>query len=324
MWLAYVSAERCSSAASSVLLIPHRLQHFGDLVNANMWMDRCMGFFDHVLAEPNQASEAFVIMFFLFIWSSYATQVGRGEQCLQAFSKVNCTWSNAEDYVDTLLEPVRGMVRARGDKTAGQHLLTTEYASWMYRFRGITMAAEPGVSADELADTLPSIEDMIWMANAGLPSSWVHTGFAGANLFVAACEACEKLGLHELALEYAEHATTTTDLTKGGCILPSEHFRAHCCKGRCLAALGKAHEAEAALEAALACVESLPGYTLQRVLALGDLKVHVLDKDGRGAEGSARLKVAIHQMLGESPAAEQLAELAPALGGAIDLAAVLA
>ena len=76
--------------------------------------------------------------------------------------------------------------------------------------------------------------------------------------------------------------------------------------------------------AALACVESLPGYTLQRVLALGALKVNVLDKDGRGAEGSARLKAAIHQMLGESPAAEQLAELAPALGGAIDLATVLA
>ena len=47
-------------------------------------------------------------------------------------------------------------------------------------------------------------------------------------------------------------------------------------------------------------------------------------KTGRGEEGSARLKAAIHQMLGESPAAEQLAELAPALGDAIDLAAVLA
>ena len=89
-------------------------------------------------------------------------------------------------------------------------------------------------------------------------------------------------------------------------------------------ALGKADEAETALEAALDCVESLSGYTLQRVLALRDLKVHVLDKDGRGKEGSARLEAAIHQMLGESPAAEQLAELAPALGDAIDLAAVLA
>ena len=50
----------------------------------------------------------------------------------------------------------------------------------------------------------------------------------------------------------------------------------------------------------------------------------VLDKDGRGDEGSARLKAAIQRLLGETPAPEQLAELAVALGDSIDLAAVLA
>ena len=50
----------------------------------------------------------------------------------------------------------------------------------------------------------------------------------------------------------------------------------------------------------------------------------MLDKDGRGDEGSARLKAAIHRLLGETAAPEQLAELAVALGDSIDLAAVLA
>eukprot|EP01048_Picozoa_sp_COSAG05_P017618 COSAG05_NODE_2435_length_3067_cov_14.528976_1_plen_63_part_00 len=59
-------------------------------------------------------------------------------------------------------------------------------------------------------------------------------------------------------------------------------------------------------------------------IATHDLKLHVFDKTYRSNEGSANLKVVIHKLSGASPAAEQLAELAPALGASIDLSESLA
>ena len=161
------------------------------------------------------------------------------------------------------------------------------------------------------------------MVNAGHNHSYMHLLCSNFNLPALLAEACEKLGLYEQALSYAEQAATNTDLKQGGSFLPSVQWRGHRTKAKCLVATGKPKEAEEAFEAALASIDGFE-YFLLEILCVRDLKVLVLDKDGRGDEGSARLKAAIHRLLGETPAPEQLSELAVALGDSIDLAAVLA
>jgi tetratricopeptide (TPR) repeat protein len=164
---------------------------------------------------------------------------------------------------------------------------------------------------------------MIPMVNAGLAQSYCHLLLEDSNQFVLAGKACEKLGLYEQALPYAEAAATCTDTTKGGCTVPATYYYGFHTKGRCLAALGKMAEAEAAFESSLASVVGL-GLFLLEVLALADLKALVLDKDGRAAEGSSRLKVAIHTLMGKTAAADQLAELQDALGSGVSVSDVLA
>ena len=114
------------------------------------------------------------------------------------------------------------------------------------------------------------------------------------------------------------------DISKGGSTLFSVHARGNCIKGRCFAAQGETAEAEAALElAAQIGADATTGLFLHEVLAVRDLKLHVLDKAGRGTEGSMRLKAAIHRLLGAHPVADQIAELAQALGPGINLSEVL-
>ena len=205
----------------------------------------------------------------------------------------------------------------------GIHFGTAEQFSWLLKLYWIMVAPDPGVTAQELADALPSFKEVVTMVNAGLSSSWCHLANSNWNLPALLAEACEKLGLHEQALSYAEQAATNTDLKQGGSFQPSVQWRGHRTKAKCLVATGKPKEAEEAFEAALASIDGFE-YFLLEILCVRDLKVLVLDKDGRGDEGSARLKAAIHRLLGETPAPEQLAELAVALGDSIDLAAVLA
>ena len=87
--------------------------------------------------------------------------------------------------------------------------------------------------------------------------------------------------------------------------------------------MGKTQAAEEALESALKAVAGL-GYFLLEVLALRDLKVCVLDKDGRAEEGTTRLKASVLQLLGATPTAENVEALAVALGPEVDLRSVLA
>ena len=94
-----------------------------------------------------------------------------------------------------------------------------------------------------------------------------------------------------------------------------------------MASMGNHAEAEAAFKAALQSVAGF-GLFLYEIIVEADLKVHVLDKDGRDSVGCTRLKAAVHKLLGDKPAPDQLAELAIALqttiSDTIDLTAILA
>ena len=83
-----------------------------------------------------------------------------------------------------------------------------------------------------------------------------------------------------------------------------------------LAAQGKVAEAEAAFEEA-ASFSHRTGLRLYEMLALRDLKRHVLDGDGRGDEGVQRLKAVLKDMKGPP------AELTKLLGDGLDAEEIL-
>ena len=100
------------------------------------------------------------------------------------------------------------------------------------------------------------------------------------------------------------------------------HCIGHRTKGRCLAATNKLQAAEEAFESALKNARCV-GFFFTEILVLRDLKLYVLDKDGRAEEGSTRLRTSIYQLFGAMPAADQVEALASELGPGVDLGAVL-
>ena len=199
---------------------------------------------------------------------------------------------------------------------------TAEHIIWHYKVMMILAGLAPEVTAKDFEAALPTIEEMIIWVNAGFSTSFFHSMCTGMNIFTHTAEACEQLGMYDEALMFAQ-AATNSDITKGGSFVPSHLSDGFQVKGRCLASMGKAQAAEEAFESALANLSGF-GLHLLEVLVLRDLKVYILDKDGRSDEGSNRLKASIHQLLGTSPAAEQLAELQVALGPDVDIPSVLA
>ena len=84
-------------------------------------------------------------------------------------------------------------------------------------------------------------------------------------------------------------------------IRPTTQAQGYIIKGRVLAAQGKTSDAEAAFGLAVD-VSHGTGLRLFEMLALKDLKAHVLDTDGRSDEGVQRLKAVLKEMKG--PASE--------------------
>ncbi len=208
-------------------------------------------------------------------------------------------------------------------RTMGQHLDSAEHWSWVLKLAWLLVVDidESGLSIDEISTSLPSVKDLVVFSKGGFPHCCQNLMHSVMNSFTMAAWVCEKLALYDQALLYAE-AAISTDFSQAGSVAPITHWKGHTSKGRCLAFLGRPQEAEAAFESALDYIADL-GLFLYEVLCLRDLKVHVLDKDGRGAEGTARLKASIHTLLGTAPAADQIAELQVAIGSAIDVADIL-
>ena len=89
---------------------------------------------------------------------------------------------------------------------------------------------------------------------------------------------------------------------------PTTQALGHSLRGRVLASQGEAAEAEAAFEEAAEAAHS-KDLRLFEMFALRDLKKCVLDADGRGDEGTQRLKAVLQEMKGPP------AKLTKLLGG---------
>eukprot|EP01047_Picozoa_sp_COSAG01_P054134 COSAG01_NODE_5878_length_3973_cov_1.477284_2_plen_367_part_00 len=291
-------------------------QHFGNLTEAKSWMKTTIQLYERL---DESSFEYGTKILFSSYWPQLAQPLGWGSLLLPVLEKEGFTWEHAERMCKKLSNAIP-MFRPAGDKTMGLHPFTTELFSWLIRLN-YALLTDVDVTPDEMVQQLPTVEDFIWIFNAGLAVSLSSAMFLN-NPFALAAEVLEKYGQHEQALIYAEVAATNTDVAQGGCNLPQIHTRGYAVKGRILAVQGKLEEAEAALESA-ASIAAEVGLFLQGVLAVRDLKLHVLDQTERGTEGTARLKAAIVRLLGETPDSKQLAELAHALGPKIDTALVM-
>ena len=155
-------------------------------------------------------------------------------------------------------------------------------------------AKEPGVSAAEVAASLPSIEEIIEMSpqtNASVFANWQFT-----NLFVVVALVWEKLERPAEALRYAT-AALQNDLANCGTIAPGTRCEAHVVQGRAQAALGHAAAAADAFEAAVDLAAE-HGFWLYQALALKDLKQFVLDDLGHPDHAARRLGAALRLLKG--------------------------
>lgn len=290
------------------------LFHYGNLVAANQWFTRSVQLYDRVLDEPERAAEATGLIFYIPAHLDYGFLVGRQQQCVAMLTRAGINWNTAEDIVDDWCK-CSPVTRTRGDTTMGLHLFSSEFAGWLHKIAwvlAVDRIEDHGVTAEEVIAALPSIDQCIAMANAGLPHSWMHMASNLCNIFWMIAVVYQKFGLHEQGIVYAE-AAMSPDLCKAGSLCPITICKAHALKGRCLAALGKLQESEVAFELALTSIAGFELFFFD-VLCLRDMKVHVFDQDGRTDEGTKRLKASIHMLLGTTPAREQLKELQVALG----------
>ena len=136
------------------------------------------------------------------------------------------------------------------------------------------------------------------------------------SLLLLAAEVCEKLEAPGRRVALPREASRVDESDPTHRHAPDHPRRGHALRGRMLAAQGKKAEAEAAFEEAIE-VSHRTGLRLLEMLALRDLKKHVLDGDGRGEEGIRRLKAVLSEMKGPP------AELTKLLGEGLDAEAIL-
>ena len=212
----------------------------------------------------------------------------------------------------------------RVHRLKGAHFFSADLFALLYKLHWLLVSPVGAVSRDELVSALPSVDEMYEIACGGMDWSAWNTLYGNrANSFIIAAQACEKYQLYDQALIYAETQKIPHPQWQKGFPSPSGRFEAFRISGRCLAALGKTQEAEEAFKTASASVEGF-GYPLLKVLAIADLKVHILDKASRGDEGSTLLKGSVQALLGDTPDPQQVKELDSILGPEISLCDVLA
>jgi hypothetical protein len=298
----------CSATASGMLA-----QVWGDLVGAREWCEHAMGYLSRTLqGAAQQENEIFNQIWSVVAWAQYCHMMHRGDSLLGWLREAKLNWATLDVAVDRFVGNFGALFRKRGDRDEGFHVSSAEYLSWSCKLASVLVGSE--VTAEEVMASLPTVDEMHAFASTG-GYSMLGVGGIGAeiNAFLLAGQACAKLGRHAEALPWLEVALSR-DLAAHGTLNNRTHMWAGLARGQSLAALGRAGEAEAALEEVgrLAAEEGggPPGYGLFAVLALRDAKRLVLDAAGRGAEAAARLAAAASDLLGSAPTAENRRELA--------------
>jgi hypothetical protein len=223
------------------------------------------------------------------------------------------SWQATGNTMDTMQAACASSCRARGDKVKSMHLNSVEQCEWNAKCGWYLCAADPGISAEEVALALPSMDDIIDM-NPGVNAD-VMAQKDVYNLSLNVAYVWERLGRHPEALRFAD-ATLNNDLMHGGTIALNTRISAHMVQGRAQAALGHMQAAADAFEAAVELADKY-GLWFFQALALKDLKLCVLDPLGHAEHGSRRLGESLRLLVGPAEM------LAPLMDG-LDVAGLMA
>jgi tetratricopeptide (TPR) repeat protein len=249
--------------------------------------------------------------------------LGRTQEAKSLMEQADLTWTSADASVDKYAESRDKnsfVVRNRGAKSGPSDVfdVTAEDWSWSIRLQYVLCSTWRECPPDDVIADLPSPDTLVsYVTNIASGPGYGSHHWAGVrNLLLLAAEVCEKLERPDDALLYVAKALNNDPKDPYSDRRPTTQALGHSLRGRVLASQGKAAEAEAAFELAVQAAHSKEMWLFE-MLALRDLKVHVLDKDGRGEEGLRRLKVVLKEMKGAP------AELTKLLGGGLDAEEIL-
>ena len=241
--------------------------------------------------------------------------LGRLDDAAQLMTETGATWATADALADAQQKRDNGL-RKRGSTKAAWWCV--EGASWFVKLQYVLCTTWREVDPAEVIAALPSPDVLHGYV---CPDSSNHDRHfqlrqGSGSLTLLAAQVCEKLEKPEDALRYVAKATRVDDADPTADMRPTTHAIGHALRGRILNSQGKTAEAEAAFEQAIE-VSHRTGLRLYEMFALRDLKKHILDPDGRGDEGTRRLKAVLAEMKGPP------AELTKLLGGDLDAEAIL-
>jgi hypothetical protein len=231
--------------------------------------------------------------------------LGRAVEAGQLMREADLSWQTAAAQADEHAKDDYCM-RDRGDTEPGKNWIgrCAEEFEWSIKLQYILCTASHEVAPTDVLAALPSPGQlMAWCAVASKPGLHYSLRQGLVNVLVLAAMVCEKLEQSAdcRALSYLEQALRVDPDDPITDIRPTTQAQGYIIKGRVLAAQGKTAEAEAAFGLAVD-VSHRTGLRLFEMLALKDLKAHVLDTDGRSDEGVQRLKAVLKEMKG--PASE--------------------
>eukprot|EP01046_Picozoa_sp_COSAG06_P045960 COSAG06_NODE_6437_length_2933_cov_7.770995_2_plen_659_part_00 len=242
--------------------------------------------------------------------------LGRSDDAAAIMNEVGTTWSTADACADEHGR-LRTGARERGStERNSQHYNSVEDIAWRIKLQYVRCTTWRDVPMADIVAALPS-PDLLegYITTVGI-NVWRTGRYTCGSLQLQAASVCIKLERYADALLYLDKALRidpNDPTTDRRAIVQAE---GQTMRGRVLAAQGKKVEAEAAFEEAVE-VSHRTGLRLFEMLALRDLKRHILDSDGRGEEGTKRLKAVLCEMKGPP------AELTKLLGDGLDAEAIL-
>jgi hypothetical protein len=273
--------------------------HYGDIAGTYEMIDRGRAVLQRKILDSPQRAETVHRDFGLITLPRYAMlahlcnlPVEQKSLSCALLSAFGLSWAAAATTVDAVTESSPN-IRKRGRTEQGQ-FWSAEQWEWFAKCAFWLCAAEPGVSRDEVAASLPSISAIVDMQSC--PGADVMSNWTFCNLFVSVACVWESLGRHDSALRYAT-AALENDMIHSGTVIPCARISAYCIQGRTRAALGHTKAAAIAFEAAVELADKHELWLLL-ALALKDFKRCILDGQSHADHASRRLGEALRLLKG--------------------------
>jgi hypothetical protein len=286
--------ERCDNAVSwdgmsveAATSFP-LLLHWGDVQGANANLDRTLSSMQKFIAITGAEPSGLGTLIGALALPCALVVLGRAEVAADLMRKMNLDPPNLDATMAKLVD-VLPALSAMVPLPMG---VIFSVADMCVSLKSLWVLANDvaAVDADEFADSLPA---PLSLAQTGMvkisqdSKPWYHGHWVSLSSHLWPALACEKLGLVDMAVAYANHASSD-DLSNGGHFERWQHSLAHQCSGRCHASRNRMVEASAAFEDAIEAARDEQCWLLEAV-ALRELRAHVLQPLGRAHEAQGRL-----------------------------------